>query len=251
MNLRTILAIIAILAFRASVYEPYKIPTGSMIPTMLIGDFILVNKFKYGFKLPFSHLKDEAIYLTGPHPVKRGDIIVFKYPHDTNINYVKRVVGIPGDELEYINKTLYINGVAQEKVVHDGRIIQKDMDVKYTGLNQSTGDAYDFKFYKVKTGDVEHVIQIDDNMPDVNNFDRAMLGDTNKVIVPDEQYVVIGDNRDFSADSRYWGFVPFKHIKGSAQAVWFAVNLPFNWPWENIDNPRYSFRPWRIGTVLK
>ncbi len=246
MNLKTIIAIILILAFRASVFEPYKIPTGSMIPTMLIGDFILVNKYKYGFKLPFSHVfKEDPIYLTGPHPVKHGDIIVFKYPHQTSINYVKRVVGIPGDELEYINKTLYINGVAQEKVPHDGRIILKDMDKKYLD------ERMDFDFFKVQTGDVEHVIQIDKNQGDWNNFDPSIFNGEYKITVPKDQYVVIGDNRDYSADSRSWGFVPFKHIKGSAQAVWFAVNLPFNFPWENIENPQYSFRPWRIGTVLK
>jgi len=247
---KTAFIIALILAFRASVFEPYKIPTGSMIPTMLIGDFIVVNKFKYGFKLPFSHLGDGMpTYLTGPYPVKRGDIIVFKFPHNTGTNYVKRVLGIPGDILEYKAGSLYINGEIQEKVPYDGTVIMRDMDEKYA--NRS------FRFYKVKTGDKSHIIQIDDNIGDHDfvtaprrEIDRVIVNSDYQVVVPDGKFVVIGDNRSWSDDSRAWGFVPFENIKGSASMVWFSVNLPFNWPWENLD-PKFAFRPWRIGTMLE
>ncbi len=248
--MKTFIIIVLILAFRASVFEPYKIPTGSMIPTMLIGDFIVVNKFKYGFKLPFSHLNDGMpTYLTGPHPVKRGDIIVFKYPHNSGTNYVKRVLGIPGDILEYKHGSLFINGELQEKAPHDGATIMRDMDEKYANM--------DFNFFKVQTGDINHVIQIDNTRGDhdFRNFegapeDRVLVDNENKVVVPEGKYVVIGDNRSYSYDSRSWGYVPFENIKGSASMVWFSVNLPFNWPWEDLD-PKFVFRPWRIGTMLE
>ncbi len=250
--MKTFIIIVLILAFRASIFEPYKIPTGSMIPTMLIGDFIVVNKFKYGLKLPFSHLKDGMpTYLTGPHQVERGDIIVFKYPHNETTNYVKRVLGIPGDILEYKNGSLYINGEIQEKVPHDGTVIMRDMDEKYLDPRMS------FDFFKVDTGGKDHIIQIDAARGDhdFKNFeggpeDRVLVDAENKVIVPEGKYVVIGDNRSYSYDSRNWGFVPFENIKGSASMVWFSVNLPFNWPWEDLD-PKFVFRPWRIGTMLE
>lgn len=104
-----VLIILSVLIFRSVLFEPFKIPSGSMIPTLLIGDFILVNKFAYGFKVPFSDWFSDPIYITGPQQPDRGDVIVFKYPKDTNLNYIKRVVGLPGDTIEVIDKVVYIN----------------------------------------------------------------------------------------------------------------------------------------------
>ncbi len=101
--------ILSVLVFRSVLFEPFKIPSGSMIPTLLIGDFILVNKFSYGFKVPFSDWFSDPVYLTGPQTPERGDVIVFKYPKDTNLNYIKRVVGLPGDTIEVIDKVVYVN----------------------------------------------------------------------------------------------------------------------------------------------
>lgn len=224
--------ILIVLSFRSVFFEPFKIPSGSMIPTLLIGDFILVNKFSYGFKVPFSDWYGDPTYITGPDSPKRGDVIVFKYPKDTSLNYIKRVIGLPGDEIEIVDKVVYVNDKAVATTEIDGKKIMEDMDPKF--------ERYNFKFYKTKTGSHEHITQIDeDNFYNANYY---------KVKVPEGKYFVMGDNRDFSADSRIWGFVPFGHIKGKAIMVWFSLSFP--WPWENSSNGA-TFRPWRIGNLIE
>src|SRR5690554_769874 len=224
-----IVIILSVLAFRSVLFEPFKIPSGSMIPTLLIGDFILVNKFAYGFKVPFSDWFTDPIYLTGPDRPERGDVIVFKYPRDPSLNYIKRVVGLPGDTIQIIDKVVYVNDepiVAEE--IDGGEI----MDEKFKRFN--------FKFYNTKTGDHEHITQVD--------VDNVYIANFNRIVVPDNQYFVLGDNRDFSADSRIWGFVPFENIKGEAVMIWFSLSFP--WPWADSDET-FKFRPWRIGTALE
>jgi signal peptidase I len=223
------LIILGVLAFRSIFFEPFKIPSGSMIPTLMIGDFILVNKFSYGFKVPFSDWFSDPVYITGPSEPKRGDVIVFKFPKDPSINYIKRVVGIPGDTLEIKNKVVHINGVAIEGKEFDGKSIMEDMDQSFK--------KYNFKFYKVKTGDHEHTIQIDQ--------DNQINNEYYPITIPKGQYFVMGDNRDFSADSRYWKFVPFENIKGKAIAIWFSLTIP----WPGTEDS-FNMRPWRIGTII-
>jgi signal peptidase I len=221
-----------VLVFRSTLFEPFKIPSGSMIPTLMIGDFILVNKTSYGLKVPFTEWMEQPTYVTGPDRPKRGDVIVFKFPKDTSINYIKRVVGLPGDRIEVINKVVHVNGVAisTEKVESD--LYMSDMDEKFK--------IYNFEFFKSKTGDANHIIQ--------QHVDNYYSSDMSETVVPDDQYFVMGDNRDFSSDSRVWGFVPFKNIKGKAILVWFSMNIP--WPWSDQDDV-FSFRPTRIGTQIK
>lgn len=226
------LIIVAVLTFRSIFFEPFRIPSGSMIPTLMIGDFILVNKFAYGLKVPFTDIvlgdkSFDPIYIAGKSGPKRGEVIVFKYPKDLSVNYIKRVVGLPGDTLEIRNKVVYINDKAIEPKEFDGKAIMDDMDDKFKG--------YNLKFYKVKTGDVEHVIQQDND-----NYYKV---DFDKITVPADSYFVMGDNRDFSYDARYWGFVKHEQIKGRAMFVWFSLIFPFG------DNPA-KFRPWRIGTPI-
>jgi signal peptidase I len=108
--------IMSVLIFRSVLFEPFKIPSGSMIPTLLIGDFILVNKFSYGFKVPFSDWFTDPVYITGPKQPERGDVIVFKYPKDTNLNYIKRVIGLPGDTIEVIDKVVYVNNKGEQQI---------------------------------------------------------------------------------------------------------------------------------------
>src|SRR6187431_2045531 len=136
--------ILSVLIFRSVLFEPFKIPSGSMIPTLLIGDFILVNKFAYGFKVPFSDWFTDPIYVTGPAQPERGDVIVFKYPKDPNLNYIKRVVGLPGDTIEVIDKVVYVNSKPIETKEISGKEIIEDMDEKYK--------QYNFKFFETKTG---------------------------------------------------------------------------------------------------
>jgi signal peptidase I len=224
--------IFSVLLFRSILFEPFKIPSGSMIPTLLIGDFILVNKFSYGFKVPFSDWFSDPTYITGPSKPARGDVVVFKYPQDHSLNYIKRVVGLPGDTIEVVDKIVYVNGNALSLKAIDGKEQIEDMDEKYK--------RYNFKFFETLTGEHKHVTQIDqDNIFNSNFY---------KVTVPNDHYFVMGDNRDFSADSRSWGFVPFGNIKGRAFAIWFSLSFP--WPWGGDEQESLAFRPWRIGKLI-
>lgn len=227
-----ILIIIAVLTFRSVFFEPFRIPSGSMIPTLMIGDFILVNKFSYGFKVPFTDLtlgdkSFDPVYLFGKSDPKRGDVVVFKYPKDLSVNYIKRVIGVPGDTLEIRNKVVYINDKPIEPKEFDGKEVMADMDDKFKG--------YNLKFYRTKTGDHDHVIQQDN--------DNYFKVDFDKITIPQGKFFMMGDNRDFSYDSRYWGFISHEQIKGRAMFVWFSFIFPFG------ENPM-KFRPGRIGTAI-
>lgn len=224
--------IIGVLAFRSTFFEPFKIPSGSMIPTLMIGDFILVNKFSYGFKVPFSDWFSDPIYLTKPQNPKRGDVVVFKYPRDTSLNYIKRVIGLPGDTVQVIDKVVYVNDIEITTKEIAGSEIMEDMDEKFK--------QYNFQFYQTQTGEHSHVTQTDS--------DNVYMANFSQVVVPKGHFFVMGDNRDFSSDSRIWNFVPFENIKGSAKLVWFSLSFP--WPWSD-DEETFKFRPWRIGTVIE
>lgn len=224
--------VITVLIFRSVLFEPFRIPSGSMIPTLMIGDFILVNKFAYGFKLPFSDISlfgidSDPVYLFGEDAPKRGDVVVFKYPSDPSINYIKRVIGLPGDSVEIREKRVFINDQPIDQVEIDGREIMSDMDEKFKN--------YNLKFYKANTGEHDHTIQ-----QDIDNYYKT---DYEKRVIPEGKYFVMGDNRDFSYDSRYWGYVDHKHIKGEAILVWFSLIFPFG-------EDSFKFRPWRIGKMI-
>jgi len=199
--------LLAVLMLRSFLVEPFKIPTGSMIPTLLVGDFILVNKFAYGIRLPVSNTK--IIDISKP---KRGEVIVFRYPRDPRVNYIKRVIGLPGDVLEYRNKKLYINGKEQSQ--------ELQLDFHPTGVGR---DVYSGKVdvFQEHLGDVTHIMQV---YP--NSHHPAM--DSFSVQVPQGKYFAMGDNRDDSSDSRVWGFVPEENLVGKAFFIWFHLN--FNAP---------------------
>lgn len=227
------LILTVVLVFRSVFFEPFRIPSGSMIPTLMIGDFILVNKFSYGFKVPFSDLSMfgvnlNPIYMFGESDPTRGDVIVFKYPKDPSINYIKRVVGVPGDRIEIKNKVVFINGEPINAKEVSGKAIMEDMDEKFKN--------YNLKFYKVKTGEAEHIIQ-----QDSDNYYKT---DYQQKTIPKDRFFVMGDNRDFSYDSRFWGFVKREQVKGRALFVWFSMIFPFG-------EDSFKFRPWRIGSLIK
>ena len=229
------LIIILVFAFRSTFFEPFKIPTGSMISTLLIGDFILVNKFAYGFKIPFTEWFSKAVYMTGPSQPLRGDVIVFTYPKDPSFNYIKRLVGLPGDTIEVIGKTLYINNqpiVGTELSPEDSKKIMDDMDEKF--------GQYDFHFFESTLGEHKFVYQLDNS----NSYSL----ESPRLVVPENHYFVMGDNRDYSYDSRAWGFVPFENVKGKAIAIWFSLSVPH--PWAE-PGTTFKFRPWRIGTKIE
>lgn len=226
------LIIFSVLLFRSVLFEPFKIPSGSMIPTLLIGDFILVSKLSYGLKVPFSDWFSEPTYITAAQNPERGDVIVFKYPQEPSLNYIKRVVGLPGDTIEVIEKVVFVNGKPLEMKEFDAKEIREDMDEKYK--------RYNFKFFQTVTGPHKHVTQVDqDNIFNSNFY---------KVTVPNGNFFVMGDNRDFSADSRSWGFVPHGNIKGKAILIWFSLSFP--WPWGGDEQEAFAFRPWRIGKMI-
>jgi signal peptidase I len=202
--------IIAVFVLRSFLFEPFKIPSGSMIPTLLVGDLILVNKFTYGLRLPVLNTK-----LTGGTPPKRGDVMVFRYPPKPSLDYIKRVVGVPGDEVAYLNKRLTINGqpVPAEQLKPD--FFDQDA-MRY------------FKLFEEQLGDKKHKLLNDDErpafVPGVEDFPfrqncrYSVEGVVCKV--PEGHYFMMGDNRDNSLDSRYWGFVPDKNIVGKAFLIW-------------------------------
>ena len=203
--------IIAVFFLRSFLFEPFKIPSGSMIPTLLVGDLILVNKFHYGLRLPVIHTK-----ITDGNPPQRGDVMVFRYPPKPSQDYIKRVVGIPGDEVAYVNKRLTINGQSVEtSSVSD--YFDEDM-VRY------------FKQFEETLGDHKHRLLNDEDrragfseaeIPDFPNRQNCRYSVEGVVCkVPAGHYFMMGDNRDNSADSRFWGFVPEKNIVGKAFFVW-------------------------------
>ncbi|HNV59934.1 MAG TPA: signal peptidase I [Rhodoferax sp.] len=207
--------IIAVFFLRSFLVEPFKIPSGSMIPTLLVGDLILVNKFTYGLRLPVLNTK-----ITEGTAPQRGDVMVFRYPPKPSLDYIKRVVGVPGDTVAYINKRLTING---EAVATDSLPEFFDEDaMRY------------FKHFEETLGGKKHRLLNDDErpafIPGADNFAGrdgclySVEGVTCKV--PQGHYFMMGDNRDNSLDSRYWGFVPEKNIVGRAFFVWMNFGNP-------------------------
>lgn len=192
-----------IFGFRSFVVEPFQIPSGSMLPTLEVGDFILVNKFEYGVRLPVFNTM--LIPTTEP---KHGDVVVFKYPQNPQQNYIKRLIGLPGDVVSYHNKRLVING----KMVEETFLAELPASKKSRGIPVIQ--------YEEKLFDVEHQIYKGlQNTP--------LEGDW---VVPEGHYFVMGDNRDNSADSRVWGFVPDKYMKGQAFYIWMHWDEFFSLP---------------------
>ena len=201
--------ILIVFMLRSFVVEPFKIPSGSMIPTLLVGDLILVNKFTYGLRLPVVNTQ-----VTQGSPIQRGDVVVFRYPPKPSVDYIKRVVGLPGDEVSYLNKRLTINGQEVPQAAVSDFFDESSMEY--------------FKQFNEQLGDVHHDIIVDtrraafignpDQFPYRDQCRYSIEGVTCKV--PEGHYFMMGDNRDNSLDSRYWGFVPNGNIVGKAFFVW-------------------------------
>ncbi|MDX8399370.1 MAG: signal peptidase I [Gallionellaceae bacterium] len=205
--------ILAVFMLRSFLVEPFKIPSGSMIPTLHVGDFILVNKFSYGVRLPI--IGNKIIQLNDP---QRGDVMVFHYPENPSQDYIKRVIGVGGDRLVYRDKKVYLNGVLQQQ--------QSEGEYNYVegGLRFVHAELYTEKLDEKK-----HQLLINSEMPDVrlgsvdeypNRDNCTYTREEMRCTVPDGHYFMIGDNRDNSRDSRYWGFVPDNLVVGKAFFIW-------------------------------
>lgn len=201
--------ILVVFLLRSFLFEPFKIPSGSMIPTLLVGDLILVNKYHYGLRLPVLNTK-----ITEGTAPQRGDVMVFRYPPKPSLDYIKRVVGVPGDEVAYLNKRLTVNGQPVEtRQIAD--FFDEDT-MRY--IHQ----------YEEKLGDQPHRLLIEDDRPafvpgaDDFQFKQNCRYSVEGVVckVPEGHYFMLGDNRDNSLDSRFWGFVPDRNIVGKAVLVW-------------------------------
>jgi len=211
---RTVLPLLLIIFIvRSFVVQPYHVPSGSLEPTILPGDFIAVSQSAYGLRLPVFHIK---LFNTGKP--KRGDIAVFRWPVNPKIDFVKRIIGLPGDHIVYKNKLLYING--------------KKIPQKYLGLEQpdTNKGSVPSLHYQEDLAGIKHGILLDEQGGETKTID---------VTVPKGEYFVMGDNRDASNDSRFWGFVPDKDLVGKAMVIWFS--------WDSKDN---RIRWQRIGTGL-
>ena len=205
--------ILVVFLLRSFLFEPFKIPSGSMIPTLLVGDLILVNKYHYGVRLPVINKK-----IINNNDPRRGDVMVFRFPKDTSVDYIKRVVGIPGDEISFRNQQLFVNGEAAPLEQTPPPGFYDEEALRY------------FPEFKEKFGSVEHRIL-------VNPQSQPFYGAEDKITfpfrencrysaegvnckVPAGHYFMMGDNRDNSQDSRFWGFVPDENIVGRAFFVW-------------------------------
>lgn len=215
--------ILLVFCLRSFLYEPFKIPSSSMLPTLLVGDLILVNKFTYGIRLPIINKK--IIEINQP---QRGDVMVFRYPKDLSLDYIKRVIGVPGDKITYRNKRLTVNG----------------QQISYTELPDFLDEehlSYARHYEEDLTG-VHHGILNDEHAPtyvqgahdfphsDLCSYDLEGFTCT----VPAGNYFMMGDNRDNSADSRYWGFVPDENIVGKAFGIWMNQNIITNFDFSKL-----------------
>jgi len=207
--------ILFVFVLRSFIVEPFRIPSGSMLPTLQSGDLILVNKYTYGIRLPI--LDTKVVPISDPD---RGDVMVFRYPVDPSVDYIKRVIGLPGDEVAYLNKRLYING-EEVPTKRDGDFFEPDR-VTYTAQ------------YIEDLGEISNKILVDRQrrqdlrpvwrFPGRENCDFRPDGIVCRV--PAGVYFMMGDNRDNSLDSRFWGFVPDSHIVGKAFFIWMNFSEP-------------------------
>jgi len=198
--------ILAVLLLRSFLVEPFRIPSGSMMPTLLVGDFILVNKFAYGIRLPVLNTK--VIDIDEP---RRGDVVVFRYPKDPSVDYIKRVVGLPGDTVSYANKVVYVNGRPAGQVPA-GVYLGEGSGVSMSGASKR----------REQLGEVQHDILVMPRTPGVEG----------RYVVGEGEYFVMGDNRDNSNDSRYWGTVPEQNLVGKAFRIWMnwdSANGGIDW----------------------
>ena len=235
-NVKTIFwaGLIAVI-IRTFLLEPFNIPSGSMIPTLLVGDYLFVEKYSYGYSrysFPFSpDLFSGRIFGSVPH---RGDVMVFRYPPDPSIDYIKRVIGLPGDKVQVQNGQLYINGTEVPRTP-DG-----------TFVDDESGISMALRRYREVLPGSDHAGPVTHDI--LKATDQGQANNTGVYTVPPNELFVMGDNRDNSADSRFWGFVPMQNLVGKAEFIFFSIDARDPW-WAVWDWP-LEIRWGRIGKVI-
>jgi signal peptidase I len=231
-----------VLLIRSFLFEPFRIPSDSMMPTLLDGDFILVNKYDYGLRLPV--LDRKIIPIGEPH---RGDVVVFRFPPDPSVNYIKRLVGLPGDHVRVFNDQLIINGQPvplrldtryDDGCYHGMRLSQETLG-RHT--HQVLSCLTPYEIVAPQTRSCKREMDRNYICDEPSTPGEPDHGDSQEVVVPPGHYMMIGDNRDNSYDSRYWGFVPEANLVGKATYIWF------NWDWSRSGGPKWS----RIGRRIE
>jgi signal peptidase I len=197
--------VLIVFLLRGFIAEPFRIPSGSMLPTLEVGDFILVNKFAYGVRIPVWNKK-----VFGSSTPQRGDVIVFRYPENPSVDYIKRVIGVPGDKVAYYNKVIYIN--------------DKEMPQVKVGSYHQDGSYVQYTRFDEDLKAVKHDILKTNNMG----------GGDFEITVPADSYFVMGDNRDNSRDSRFWGFVPDENLVGEAFLIWMNWSSEGGLKWKRL-----------------
>lgn len=208
-----------VLILRSFLYEPFQIPSGSMMPTLLDGDFILVNKFNYGLRDPVARSKFFDVGLP-----ERGDAVVFKYPRDPRVDYIKRVIGLPGDRIIYRNKSLYIKVACKESDAKCPDFVQivNTFTNKYQGPDAQKGMN---QFEAVMLNKTHNILNDQYTLPRTGHYFQQVGTAQDEFVVPIGHYFVMGDNRDNSLDGRFWGFVPEENLVGQAVAIWMSFDF--------------------------